>query len=1076
MGKLLVYTSSAGSGKTFTLAKEYLKIVLKNPSDFRNILAVTFTNKSTEEMKTRIIEYLRHFAGKTVLPDGDGMKTELLKSGVSPDEMTRAKDVLKNLLHNYTDFYVMTIDSFFSQVVKSFAKELNLPSGFDYEIDESTVIASIVDEIWQQSSTDDELLVYLVDLMKSNMASDRSFKIDDSLKNIAKEIFKDRFWELMMTTKSTDKIFENVDFKTTLKKINGYCSEVKNRFETNYKKLASDGLEFMNSLGLGIDDFYHKKSGVYGKLASIITGDVKEFNSYYLKGIIDGVLAAKKSPKEKIIISNQNEIIRYLNPVYKYYQENIGRYFDSVEIQNNLMMTGLFADLYKNLQTYKEKNSILLISDVSKIIRQYVDKDSRFTPFIFEKFGSNFKNILIDEFQDTSTFQWDNLKPLVQNSISENHNSMIVGDAKQSIYRFRNGNMELLVEGVGKQIGKDNISENNLGTNRRSLKNIVDFNNNLFRKIAGDVKYDLFLEKNKSIFEDTYKTVEQIPSKAENTGIVNVTKILKKGKSENEFKEKAFAKMLEITGEIKEKLISTGKYNWSDITILVTTNKEASQTADVLIKNGYNVVSANSLLLASSPKVKLIINVLKLIADRQDRIANLETEYHYKRKIENDSSSEKLMFKKGNKENKEIFNVEMPEGIYREGHRDQLSTRLYDLNTLELVEYITDVFGLNKNPDMYLLTFMNEVKKFASGFSGDLISFLLWWEENSGRILIETEMSENAIQIQTIHKMKGLQNKIIIIPLANWDVTPRWDKLLLTSTGEKPYNEVPFLLLRTVQNLGKGLFSEDYQNEMDKSLIDNINLLYVALTRPKEMLYVITQYSKAKEEKQIREKPKNISDYIVQSIPDEKFKEITEEIFEYESGSIDFALSKPELGMKESGGEMLDKLIYNDWYKKIVIKPKNHLIKPWDEKYESISFGNAFHDLLSEIIYKEDADDVLDNARRNGLLDGEKFEIMKQEIYKLLDDKTAGEWFTEGWEILTERDILTQDGKNYRPDRVMYKNDKAIVIDYKTGSEKDDYNKQISNYAELLKGTGFTSVEKYLLYIKQNENKIVKVD
>ncbi len=1071
-----MYTSSAGSGKTFTLAKEYLKIVLKNPSDFRNILAVTFTNKSTEEMKTRIIEYLRHFAGKIVLPDGDGMKTELLKSGVSPDEMTRAKDVLKNLLHNYTDFYVMTIDSFFSQVVKSFAKELNLPSGFDYEIDESVVISSIVDEIWQQSSTDDELLEYLVDLMKSNMASDRSFKIDSTLQDIAKEIFKDRFWELMMTTKSTDKIFDNVDFKTTLKNINEYCFKIKNGFETNYKKLASDGLEYMKSLGVGVDDFYYKSKGVYAKLQSILSDDLKDFNSYYLKGINDGVLAANKSSGQNIIISNQNEIIKYLGAVYEYYQENIGRYYDSLEIQKNLMMTGLFADLYKNLQAYKEKNSILLISDVSKIIRQYVDKDSRFTPFIFEKFGSNFKNILIDEFQDTSTFQWDNLKPLVQNSISENHNSMIVGDAKQSIYRFRNGNMELLVEGVGRQIGKDNISENNLGTNRRSLKNIVDFNNNLFRKIANDAKSDLFLEKNKNIFEDTYKTVEQIPSKPENTGIVSVTKILKKGKSGKDFDEKAFTKMLEIIDEIKEKLINTGKYNWSDITILVTKNKEASQTANVLIKSGYNVVSANSLLLASSPKVKLIINVLKLIADRQNKIANLETEYHFKKKIGNDDIAEKLMFRERNKKDNEIFNVEMPEEIYRDGHRDQLSTRLYDLNTLELVEYITDVFGLNKNPDMYLITFMNEVKKFASGFSGDLISFLLWWEENSSEKLIETGMDENAIQIQTIHKMKGLQNKVIIIPLANWKVTPEWDNLLLTSTNVKPYNEVPFLLLRTVQNLGKGLFSEDYQNEVDKTLIDKINLLYVALTRPKEMLYVITQYSETNDTNQSRKKPKNISDYIVQSIPDEQFKIVDDDIYEYKSGSIDFAICKPALDKKESEGDMLDKLIYNDWYKKIVIKPKNHLIKPWDEKYENISFGNAFHDFLSEIIYKEDTEDVLNNAKRNGLLDGEKFEIMKKEIYKLLDDEIAGGWFTKDWEILTERDILTQDGKIYRPDRVMYKNDKAIVIDYKTGSEKEDYNKQISNYAELLKGTGFTSVDKYLLYIKQNENKIVKVD
>lgn len=1081
MGKLIVYTSSAGSGKTFTLAKEYLRTVLKNPNDFKNILAVTFTNKATDEMKARIIDYLRHFAGKTKLPDGEDMKKDLIGSGVTLKEIGNADIVLKNLLHNYTNFYVMTIDSFFSQVVKSFAKELNLPSGFDYEIDENIVLEKIIDDIWQESSTDDELLRYLVDMMRSRFDEGGNFNIDNDLDRIAREIFKDRFWEIFLTQEKADRVFQGNEFKKNLEILRDDCNNFIKEFDSEYKKLASDACDYYHSLGLVVEDFYQKSNGIYSKLEKIKQGDVKKFNSYYIKGIKEGVLSATNGKHEHIINSNKNEIIRYAEKVYDYFTINIKRYLNYKTVSKNLMLTGLFADLYKNLQDYKDKNSVLLISDVAKIIRQYVDENNVFTPFIFEKFGSNFKYILIDEFQDTSSFQWHNLRPLIVNSISENHNSMVVGDAKQSIYRFRNGNMELLVKGIYNDINKNNITDIALDTNHRSLKNIVEFNNSFFEKIIEKVKDNLTGVNNKEIIGRAYNDVRQKSKYDESTGIVNITKIAN-SKNKSDFQELAMERLKDILKELNEKLISNGKYKWSDISILLRDNKETSEIADKLIKEGYNVVSASSLLLISSPKVKLIIGILKLIADKRNKIAKLETEYHYKKKVMEDDKCDKLIFKLSeDKKRENKFDVEMPAEFFRDGNEGQLNTKLYDLNTLELVEYITDIFGLNKNPDMFLFEFINVVKDFTAKFAGDLQSFLFWWEENSLKLEIETAVNEDTIQIQTIHKMKGLQNKIIIIPYAIWSVKPQVNGNLLTTSKEEPFNKIPFFLLKNIKELADTDFSEDYLNELDKTLIDNINLLYVAFTRPKEMLYVITQDIKEENRTTSRvdgngtNTPSDISFYIVNSIDDSGFEDKSEKIKIYQVGDSGFAENKIVSDEKVISGDVFDEMIYNDWYKKVVIKPKNHFIRPWEDKYEDVSYGNVFHDIMSEIIYKEDAEDVLNDAKRNGLLDGEKFDKLKMEVTNLLNDKIVSAWFGNDWQVLTERDILTKEGKTYRPDRVIYKGNEAIVIDYKTGGEKKEYKEQINNYAELLKQSGFESVSKYLLYINQEENKIAEV-
>ena len=1076
MGNLIIYTSSAGSGKTFTLAKEYLKIVLKNPGDIKSVLAVTFTNKSTEEMKSRIIQYLQYFAGKKVnLNDGEGMKKALLDSDVTLNEINNANEVLSYILHNYSDFYVMTIDSFFSQVVKSFAKELKLPSGFDYEIDESVVKSEILKNMWKESISDKVLLDYLIDLMKTKLYDGRSFKIDDDIMNISGELFKDRFWKIMMSGGQRDKIFQTDEFKSKISQVFNYCIECRRGFEKVYKEKATEAIKFMQSIDLGVTDFLKgNRGGAYNKLEKIISGDLSDFKSTYISGL-EGKLYPQSSSKIEIMESNKFEIISHLKNVYDYYNKEIIKYNTCELIMKNLKLTGLFANLYKNLLEYKEANSVLLISDVTRIIRQFVDVNNSFTPFIFEKFGSNFKYILIDEFQDTSDFQWDNLKPLVQNSLAENHTSLVVGDAKQSIYRFRNGNMELLVKGIKDDINKESIIEKNLSENHRSLKNIVKFNNELFTKIT-EIK-TLYLDSNKKIFDETYKNVVQGYSEESDSGYVNISQVLQ-SKSKSEFQEVALNRMLDFIRDIQDKYISKNIYKWSDITILLKENKEAATVAGFLVSEGFDVVSANSLSLASSPNVKLIINVLKLISDRTNDIAKTEIEYHYLKKILKDKDTELKIFSPSVLEPGTLFNIEMPKGLMREGSKKELNTKLYDLNTPELVEYIADVFGLNKKSDMFLITFIEQVRKHSEQFSGDLISFLLWWEENGSDILIETEMNENAILIQTIHKMKGLQNKIIIIPFANWSILPKPNSLLLTSLSDIPFDSVPFYLLYMVKNLEKSLFKEVYLDELDKTLIDNINLLYVAFTRPKEMLYVITQGLSSEESDN---KPKEndsslISKIIRDALIDKTFNKVNDEILEYTFGTNDFAINREPSEEKLTNDEIINETIYNDWYKKVVVKPKNYGIKPWEDKYEDVSYGNTFHEILSNIIYKEDAEKVLEDASRNGILSKERFSIMRDEIDKLLNDETVSEWFTKDWEILTERDIITPEGNIYRPDRVILKGSKAIVIDYKTGKEKKEYKNQITNYAKLIESLGYTEVEKYILYLNQSENKIVKVN
>ncbi len=441
MPNFLIYKSSAGSGKTYTLVKEYLKIVLLNPDDFRHTLAITFTNKAADEMKTRIMEKLGELAeGKD-----DALLNTLKNEGVTTDIPAQAKKVLQNILHKYSYFSVLTIDSFFHRVIRAFAKELKLHLAYNIEIDSDKALAKITDDLLAEIGSDPALTRYLEDFALSRVEESKDWKIEKEIMRIGNEIFKERFFEKKSRLKN-----DVTDNRESMKQFIDTIFKITKSFESEMKDCAEKANEIMDRFGLDIMDFHYGRSGVMNYLLNKIKkGEYEPTSRIYEVYNDPKAWYGKKfySPVKEAVDAGLKDL---LEKAVKNYENNYVTYITAKELSKSLYVIGIFKDLMEKLKDYRDEKRVMLISDTTNVLKQVIAEEN--SPFVYERIGNTYKYFLIDEFQDTSTYQWQNFLPLIINSLSENYFSMVVGDVKQSIYRWRNGNMKLLLEEIYKDL------------------------------------------------------------------------------------------------------------------------------------------------------------------------------------------------------------------------------------------------------------------------------------------------------------------------------------------------------------------------------------------------------------------------------------------------------------------------------------------------------------------------------------------------------------------------------------------------------------------------------------------------
>ncbi|MCX6291855.1 MAG: UvrD-helicase domain-containing protein, partial [Bacteroidetes bacterium] len=774
MNALKIYKSSAGSGKTYTLVNEYLRIVLKQPEDYKHILAITFTNKATEEMKNRIVENLVELGeGKN-----EKLKTDLQKELPGVKIAERARKVLELILHDYSGFSVCTIDSFFQKVMRALAREIHLPLRFELEMRKDEVIEAITEKLLNDVGKDAELTGWLSELVLRKLDDEKSWSIEGDIRFMADQLFKEK--KIDDETLTRDKI------KHVMKQLN----EFKKTFETTMSRFGEAAVSIIEKNGFSAADFTQKERGVAGyfyKIRNRLDSEKYNPNTHVQKALESAEdWVSKTSPKKKEIMRLvENELMDLLRQTITYRNGEFRRYNGCIEVLKKIYVLGIVNDLQKKLGEYCEEKNTVMISDTPKILNSFISADD--APFIFEKTGNRYKHFLVDEFQDTSDLQWKNLLPLIINSLGSGNFCMVVGDAKQSIYRWRGGNMNLLARDLKNDLEQFGpmITEHTLGTNYRSKRVIVEFNNSFFSKVPEVINHELETGED-SLLHLVYspELKQEFAEKNNSGGTVDMRFFSddKEGECEEplKWKQKSLDKMLEVIHDLFSR-----NYSLRDIAILVRKNHEGNEVADFLFDHGITkILSPDSLLLSRSPVVQFLVNTFRFLADNNNQVARSEVLYYFSVYLSSEpvqdlhpvfSDIRSLQSKrKKTTSSHTLFDIKNFDdtAFNRILPRDFTNHLLYlgKLPVYELSEQLVRIFGLNHQPDAYIQRFQDLVLEYAAKNNSSLTGFLEWWDESDSvkNCSVTIPENEDAIRIMTVHKSKGLQFPVVIMPFADW--------------------------------------------------------------------------------------------------------------------------------------------------------------------------------------------------------------------------------------------------------------------------------------------------------------------
>ncbi|MDY6800268.1 MAG: UvrD-helicase domain-containing protein [Bacteroidota bacterium] len=1071
MSKLTIYKASAGSGKTFRLTAEYLKILFSNQWNYKRILAVTFTNKATAEMKSRIIRELYKLSKKEPSP-----YLEIIKNDLNIPEQTiqqKAKQSLSLLLHDYSKFSVSTIDKFFQKIIRSFTHEVGIQPGYSVELNQSEILSLVVDKLLMDIGENKALRELTSSLAENKIKQGKTWDFKKDILNLAREIFKEEFkaFDIQLTKKFGDKNFVK-DYITQLQTI-------KARFENQLKKLAKEALALIEAKGLATEDFKYNKSSVPNYFNKIIQQNIFELKPRTLKGT-EGYsewITKASTKKETLEHVLDNGLFKLFREMVSYHQNNEKEYLTTIEILKFIHTLGILTDISTKLHRYCEEHNIFLISDASKLLQVIIDNND--APFIYEKTGSIYRFFMMDEFQDTSKIQWENFKPLIGNSLAQGSPNLVVGDVKQSIYRWRNSDWEILSEKIEQDFTQYQPRVITLNNNWRSKKNIISFNNSVFYYSSNILQQHLNQEFEQAsssenpyqhkITEAYHDVIQHTPANNKDGGYIYHAFIDEKG--ENSKEEEIISQVIH-----KIELLQDKGYALKDIAVLVRKRDEGQKIANALIdyKNNhsseyrYDFISNDSLFISNASVTRFILAVLEYLLNDEDTINGAFLTYEYHQYLKNERADSRQLhhlFKKNTNKNNHAYS------IFPDGFSDS-AEQLKQLPIYELIDKIIKIFNLNEVQTElpYLKAFMDMVLEFSKTKTSDIHSFISWWNEEGHKNTLSVSENQDAIRIITIHSAKGLEFKNVIIPFCNWklDHNATQTNILWCKTETIPFNQLDIIPVQYSQKLLKTVFKEHYLDEKFHVFVDNLNLLYVAFTRAEENLFV---FSPANEKDTIKDVGsllnftyQNYQNYSIEGKQLIELNQKTEKgnIFEY--GTLEQTTQEESIynEIKIESYESYD--IKN----KLRLKLHDHSFFTGKESgaFQRVNHGKVMHEIFEHIETESDIPKALERLLFEGKISNSEKEEITRQIHEVLKNQQIKDWFSNQWNVKTEAEIILPGGKKARPDRVIYNQEKTVVIDYKFGEQQEEkHKKQVKSYMEMLQKMGDTNVEGYLWYV-----------
>jgi len=1125
-----LYTASAGSGKTHTLTREYLRLALStsDPNTFRHIQAVTFTNKATAEMKERIIQELYALAKS---PEDSPFFAELKQAlHLDPKGLKqRAQGALRALLLDYTSFRVRTIDSFFQEVVRSFAYELGVTGGLRVQIESSALLHQAVLEVLADQDgerPDNQIRAWIQALAEDNLSSGKSYHIETSLEAFAKQLEEEPV-KLLRQDKG-------LPTKEAIASLQKELRKVIDSVHTEAKRLALGALTALEATGIPPEDI---KGGItkfpLGALKSCVkaSGEIFESSSkgfYSERATLQKICQASDLEeqlglflaKEKLeryrahLEPHLASIIEHVRAFDKLCREKGGIYVTALVIYEYLGRYGLLIDIDNKLQELKQEQGTMLLADAPSLISKLLKDAQTDTPFLYEKIGAKIRHHMIDEFQDTSRLQYDNFHPLLQEAMASGNDSLIVGDAKQSIYRFRNSDSTLLTRVVPEDFAQS-IKQTSLKDNWRSVPEIIKFNNQLYQQIIPllgrlftkciEALPNSTLDKEKEPLLSTlrghlvaYEDVKQrVPKKKpKSKGLVALHEYTEEkkngrkpqgGEADEEDKEKASSNAFQQIPLVLIDLQKRG-YRPMDIAILVRNKKAATDIAEILQNypkekyEGYSLsfISQEALLVSSAVSTRFIVAALAYISSNGAALQQaLLLELH-----------SQLARTMGTEEPSPTLDEETLRQLLTIGRRG-----LY-----EAAEEILHLFQpiLPDQESAYVVHLLDMLYTWETEQSADIPSFLEYWADGGAEERILTPTNEQACSLMTIHKSKGLGFPVVLLPDLGWqlDASTHHENILWCSTegketDELPMQEIASLPFKYSRKLYYTLFAREYLEERMNYTFDALNLLYVATTRAKEELHIWLPTSTDRKKKEQNEPlsniPKDINALLMEELDGKPlWQGLPAKVISEEQGTSEEKY--PKLIQRQAIPTSLqenilqvDSIISHPITDRIAILRKG---LDYFSEEQRLRYGHTMHLILAEIETTEDIEGVLERAISQGLIAPDEEDDVRQSIQRVVSHSDCARWFDGSGVVRNECSIIGGglEGSR-RPDRIIFYADEGAdrdqtsveIIDYKFGHFDKRYYAQIQGYQALLQRMGYRDVKGWLCYIEKDKIKVVPV-
>jgi ATP-dependent exoDNAse (exonuclease V) beta subunit len=1065
--ELLIYKASAGSGKTFTLAVEYIKLLIIDPRAYRHILAVTFTNKATTEMKERIMQQLwgiwKGEEGST--PYLDALYKRLQESGHSfstSDIKLRAGDALHRILHDYNRFQVTTIDSFFQMVTRNLARELGIGSNLNIELDTTAVLDEVVDHMIARLDEHSHELSWILSYIDAKINDATRWQVDDELKSFGRHIFDEGFVEkskLLHEQLKDNHIIK--DYQQQLKLL---------------KKETIDGLDSFRQRFADIMNKHHIYDidlkygstviGYFEKLNKDKFDDDKPLGKRMEEKMqnVDSWVNAKSKQKELIASVAEQELMPLLNEAENYRTQAVAisrscdmgtRYLYQLQLINAIREAVT--------QENHEKNRFLL-ADTNQLLASLIsDSDSA---FIFEKIGTNISHIMIDEFQDTSRMQWSNFKPLVDEGLSQGDDSLIVGDVKQSIYRWRNGDWNIL-NNMREQESPSKIRIQPLSYNYRSEKHIIYFNNHLFKKMVEVLNQQYYEELHEDCLPllNAYSDVEQFSKKETEEGYVKVSFIGKEEESEN-YEDKTIQALGDEVIRLQQKGIPLNQ-----MVILLRSKRLLGNIATWFDRELHiPVVSNEAFRLDASTAIHIIINALRCLSDPENHIAEaiLITDYQQQVQKQDIADLHALLSAPA---------TELLPTAFFERKEELQQMPLY-----ELVEELFSIFSLHQieQQDAYLFKFYDAVSEYLNDHSSELTAFLQYWDD---KLCYQTIPSgeTDGIRIMSVHAAKGLEFHTVLVPFCDWTMTmdPYMEQLVWCSPQETPYDTLDMVPVRYSEKMLKSVFKDDFLRERLQLWVDNLNILYVALTRAEKNMIILSNQDakKGKISELLKTCIADVATPLAANWDEENH------IFEYGTLMDYQEKQQPTSHNLLSQQPCPLNIQMVSRYPEIEFRESNRsadFIAGIDEAESASRFmnrGSILHTLFASIRTKDDIEPAISNLVAEGVVGGVISEQeIRDEVNRAFAHPAIQPWYDGTWQLFNECEIIwmTDNGlQQRRPDRVMLRGDEMVVVDFKFGKPKQSHRRQVQTYIDLLTRMNYHNITGYLWYV--NENQIERV-